>query len=53
MTSNQSAGISTEFEIEWPPKSGKKIMIPEVDRGEWFTVTDAKEKNKSCAGGVD
>jgi predicted NUDIX family NTP pyrophosphohydrolase len=36
--------ISNEFEIEWPPKSGKKIMIPEIDRAEWFTVEQALEK---------
>ena len=30
--------------IEWPPRSGKKIEIPEVDRGEFFTIEVAKEK---------
>jgi predicted NUDIX family NTP pyrophosphohydrolase len=35
---------SNEFEIEWPPKSGKRILIPEVDRAEWFPVTEAMEK---------
>jgi predicted NUDIX family NTP pyrophosphohydrolase len=30
--------------IEWPPKSGKKLEIPEVDKGEWFGVEIAKEK---------
>lgn len=37
--------IKSNFtEIEWPPKSGKKIKIPEVDKGEWFKTEDAKEK---------
>jgi predicted NUDIX family NTP pyrophosphohydrolase len=36
--------VSNEIEIEWPPRSGKKITIPEVDRGEWFSIEDAKEK---------
>ena len=31
-------------EIEWPPKSGKKIQIPEIDRGEFFTLEEAKRK---------
>lgn len=35
---------SNEFEIEWPPKSGKKIMIPEIDRAEWCNIPQALEK---------
>lgn len=35
---------SNLFEMEWPPKSGKKQKFPEVDKGEWFTVTGAREK---------
>jgi len=30
--------------IEWPPRSGRKIEIPEVDRGEWFSIEDARER---------
>ncbi|MGH9558275.1 MAG: NUDIX domain-containing protein [Bryobacteraceae bacterium] len=29
-------------EIEWPPRSGRKIEIPEVDRGAWFTISEAR-----------
>jgi predicted NUDIX family NTP pyrophosphohydrolase len=36
--------LSNTIEIEWPPKSGKKIEIPEVDKGEWFSFDVAKEK---------
>lgn len=35
---------SNEFELEWPPKSGKRITIPEVDRAGWFIVDEAVEK---------
>ncbi len=35
---------SNTFELEWPPKSGKLRSFPEIDKGEWFTVTNAKEK---------
>ena len=35
---------SNRFLLEWPPKSGKYIDIPEVDRGGWFTIEMAKEK---------
>jgi predicted NUDIX family NTP pyrophosphohydrolase len=35
---------SNEFEMEWPPKSGKKKMFPEIDKAEWFDIKMAKEK---------
>jgi predicted NUDIX family NTP pyrophosphohydrolase len=35
---------SNEFDMEWPPRSGRQIRIPEVDRGEWFTPSVAKQK---------
>jgi predicted NUDIX family NTP pyrophosphohydrolase len=35
---------SNEFEMEWPPKSGKKKMFPEIDKAEWFEIKTAKEK---------
>ncbi|MEO8399897.1 MAG: NUDIX domain-containing protein [Ignavibacteriaceae bacterium] len=36
------------FELEWPPKSGKKINIPEVDKGEFFHSEIAKQKINSA-----
>ncbi|GAA3986592.1 NUDIX domain-containing protein [Mucilaginibacter dorajii] len=35
---------SNLFEMEWPPKSGKKQSFAEVDRGDWFSVEEAKVK---------
>jgi predicted NUDIX family NTP pyrophosphohydrolase len=35
---------SNTFTLEWPPKSGKYIEIPEVDKGGWFSYDTAKEK---------
>lgn|SRR6185369_12198893 len=35
---------SNLFSMEWPPKSGKQQEFPEVDRGEWFLITEAKKK---------
>ena len=29
--------------IEWPPRSGKMKEIPEVDRGAWFSLSDARK----------
>jgi predicted NUDIX family NTP pyrophosphohydrolase len=35
---------SNTFEFEWPPRSGKLIEVPEVDRAEWFGLAAAREK---------
>ena len=35
---------SNTFQFEWPPRSGKLIEIPEVDRAEWFGLDAAREK---------
>ncbi|WP_414633351.1 NUDIX domain-containing protein [Acidisarcina polymorpha] len=35
--------VSNTCEIEWPPHSGKRIEIPEIDRGEWFRLDRARE----------
>lgn len=35
---------SNEIRVEWPPRSGKRILIPEVDRAEWFPVEAALRK---------
>lgn len=32
------------FEMEWPPHTGKKQQFPEVDRGEFFTIEEARKK---------
>lgn len=36
--------VSNVFPFEWPPKSGRFIEIPEIDKGEWFDAITAKEK---------
>jgi predicted NUDIX family NTP pyrophosphohydrolase len=35
---------SNVFELEWPPKSGRKKEFPEVDRAAWFSPDDARRK---------
>lgn len=42
--------ISNTFSIEWPPRSGKMVEFPEIDRGEWFPVAIAKEKLSGSQG---
>jgi predicted NUDIX family NTP pyrophosphohydrolase len=39
-----SAIKSNTFMIEWPPRSGRQQAFPEIDRAEWFSLDDAKEK---------
>lgn len=34
---------SITCEMEWPPRSKRMIEIPEVDRGQWFLVDEARE----------
>jgi predicted NUDIX family NTP pyrophosphohydrolase len=35
---------SNVFELEWPPKSGRKASFPEVDRAEWFSLDEARRR---------
>ena len=35
---------SNVFEIEWPPKSGKKKEYAEIDKADWFKLNEAKKK---------
>lgn len=35
---------SNTFEIEWPPRSGKRQTFPEIDRAEWFTLEEARTR---------
>jgi predicted NUDIX family NTP pyrophosphohydrolase len=35
---------SNLFEMEWPPKTGRRTSFPEIDRLEWFALEPACEK---------
>ena len=35
---------SGSFEIEWPPRSGRRAAFPEVDRAGWFDLDAARRK---------
>lgn len=35
---------SNTFSMEWPPRSGRTAEFPEVDRGQWFTLDEARAK---------
>jgi predicted NUDIX family NTP pyrophosphohydrolase len=36
--------VSNHCQLEWPPRSGRMIEIPEVDRGGWFSIAAARER---------
>jgi predicted NUDIX family NTP pyrophosphohydrolase len=35
---------SNTFEMEWPPRSGRRQSFPEVDRAAWFTLAEARTR---------
>ncbi len=39
-----AAAVSNTFEMEWPPRSGRRREFPEVDRAAWFTLEVAQAK---------
>ena len=36
--------VSNSFELEWPPRSGRRQSFPEVDRGGFFALDEARQK---------
>jgi predicted NUDIX family NTP pyrophosphohydrolase len=41
-----AAAHSNTFRFQWPPRSGRFIDVPEIDRVDWFTPDEAKERIK-------
>ena len=39
---DSAAITSNEFEMEWPPKSGRMERFPEVAEARWMTITEAR-----------
>ncbi|MDR3488891.1 MAG: NUDIX domain-containing protein [Bradyrhizobium sp.] len=35
---------SNDVAIEWPPRSGRTMYVPEIDRAAWFVIPLAREK---------
>jgi predicted NUDIX family NTP pyrophosphohydrolase len=35
---------SNAFSMEWPPRSGQMAEFPEVDRGAWFALDEARTR---------
>jgi predicted NUDIX family NTP pyrophosphohydrolase len=41
-----SVARSNMTRMEWPPKSGRWVTFPEIDRVEWFTPDEARRRIK-------
>ena len=41
---------SNTFELEWPPRSGKRRQFPEIDRAAWFDLDAARAKLNPAQG---
>jgi predicted NUDIX family NTP pyrophosphohydrolase len=39
-----TALVSNHIDIEWPPRSGRKLSIPEVDRAQYFGAEEAQRR---------
>lgn len=37
-----AGAVSNTFELEWPPRSGRKRSFPEIDKAGWFTAEVAR-----------
>jgi predicted NUDIX family NTP pyrophosphohydrolase len=42
--------VSNTFEMEWPPRSGRRQEFPEVDRAGWFALDEARAKLNPAQG---
>ena len=40
--------VSNTFTMEWPPRSGRRMAFPEIDRADFFDVAAAKRKVKAA-----
>ena len=36
--------VPGQFTMEWPPRSGNQAEFPEIDRVEWWSLSDAETK---------
>ena len=42
-----AAAMSNTFEMEWPPRSGRREVFPEIDRVGWFDPDEARRRIKA------
>ncbi len=42
--------VSNTCRIEWPPRSGRQLEIPEIDRGRWYGLAQARQAIRAEQG---
>jgi predicted NUDIX family NTP pyrophosphohydrolase len=43
-----ATAVSNTYEMEWPPRSGRIQLFPEIDRVEWFDLQEARSRLKAA-----
>ena len=43
-----AAASSNVIEVEWPPRSGRRLAVPEIDRVGWFDPAEARKRIKEA-----
>jgi predicted NUDIX family NTP pyrophosphohydrolase len=43
-----ATAVSNTYRMEWPPRSGRVETFPEIDRVEWFRLSEARRKLKAA-----
>jgi hypothetical protein len=43
-----ATAVSNTYQMEWPPRSGRVETFPEIDRVEWFKLSEARRKLKAA-----
>jgi predicted NUDIX family NTP pyrophosphohydrolase len=43
---DQATAVSNQFELAWPPGSGRRALFPEIDRVDWFAPAEARVRLK-------
>lgn len=44
MDLDATAIVSNRIELEWPPRSGRRVEVPEVDEVRWFALDEARRR---------
>ncbi len=48
------SATSNEIDVEWPPRSGRTVRVPEIDRVAWVSPQEARDRlNPAQAAFVD
>ena len=43
-----ATALSNTYEMDWPPRSGRTEVFPEIDRVAWFDLDEARRRLKAA-----